>query len=296
MEERACSKDTMDLVVIKHDIGTLETNAQQILDVVKSKLEDYTIDNYSEDNIADAKKDKAELNKAKKGLNDERIRLEKEHMKPFENFKSLVNKACNLITDASGKIDNLVKDVENKAKDEKKAEISKIWNDQHFNLVCLADIFDHKWLNKTVSLSSVRVEIESIIKTINTNLALLDKIGEEEAKAFYLEYLDITKAMEYAEKLKEKREALKKAEEKPEPIEQEKQPEIQYGITAEQAMTRMNEQLDKAIQQPTKTSIQENDLVLERTFIVRCSEEKLIALSNFMNDNSIWYEKVEEVF
>ena len=43
---------------------------------------------YTDDQIKDAKADKAALNKLKKALNDERIRLEKEYMGPFNEFKA----------------------------------------------------------------------------------------------------------------------------------------------------------------------------------------------------------------
>ena len=42
---------------------------------------------YTEDQIREAKADRANLNRLKKALNDERIRREKEYMEPFNKFK-----------------------------------------------------------------------------------------------------------------------------------------------------------------------------------------------------------------
>ena len=46
---------------------------------------------YTDDQVKDAKADRATLNKLKKTLNDERIRREKEYMQPFNEFKAHVN-------------------------------------------------------------------------------------------------------------------------------------------------------------------------------------------------------------
>ena len=91
------------------------------------------------------------LNKTSKLLNEERIRIEKEFMKPFEEFKSEVSETCNLIKQASAEIDVIVKDVENKAKEQRKNIISQIF-DENVNelkdVLTLEKIFDEKWLNK----------------------------------------------------------------------------------------------------------------------------------------------------
>ena len=51
--------------------------ANGIHELVKQKLSEYNSIEYTDDNIKVAKADRATLNKAKKGLNDSRIELEK---------------------------------------------------------------------------------------------------------------------------------------------------------------------------------------------------------------------------
>mgnify|MGYP000078058716 FL=1 len=107
----------LSLKVVEQNIGTLNTNAAQLLERVKERLAFYSIDRYSGENIAEAKKDKAELNNAAQMLNAERIRIEKEFMKPIETFKATVSETVNLIKECSAKIDVIVKEVEQKEKD-----------------------------------------------------------------------------------------------------------------------------------------------------------------------------------
>ena len=57
---------------------------------------------YTDEQIKDAKADKAALNKLKKALNDERIRLEKEYMRPFNEFKGKINEIIAIIDKPAG--------------------------------------------------------------------------------------------------------------------------------------------------------------------------------------------------
>ena len=65
----AIKDSDLELVVSEKTLGSLTTNAIQIRDMVKAALPMYDIANYNDENIDQAKKDKAALNKAAKALN-----------------------------------------------------------------------------------------------------------------------------------------------------------------------------------------------------------------------------------
>ena len=111
----------LELVVSEKTIGSLTTNAKQIRELVENALPKYDIVNYSTDDVAKAKADKALLNKAAKSLNDKRIEFEKEFMAPFGEFKEVVNDTVKLIKEAVGKIDTVIKADEERSKNEKRA-------------------------------------------------------------------------------------------------------------------------------------------------------------------------------
>ena len=77
------NENELQLVITKKELGSLTTNAKAIKEKVKEILPNYNANNYDESNIDKAKSDKAMLNKTSKLLNDERIKIEKEFMKPF---------------------------------------------------------------------------------------------------------------------------------------------------------------------------------------------------------------------
>ena len=121
--ELSLQEKDLELVVSEKTLGSLTTNAKQIRDMVKNALPMYDISNYNDDNIEQAKKDKAALNKAAKSMNAKRLEFEKEFMKPFSEFKEVVSETVQLISECSLKIDNVVKQNEQAYKDTKKAAI-----------------------------------------------------------------------------------------------------------------------------------------------------------------------------
>ena len=198
----------LNLTVVEQNVGTLNTNAAQLLERVKERLAFYSIDRYSGENIAAAKKDKAELNNAAKLLNAERIRIEKEFMKPIEAFKATVSETVQLIEECSAKIDVIVKEVEQKEKETKKAIIIEYFESLHFSLVDFDMLFNPKWLNKTTKLKDIQDEIQGRIEKIQADLSVLDRIGEAEAKQYYLSTLNLDAALAKADEIKANRERL----------------------------------------------------------------------------------------
>jgi hypothetical protein len=199
---------TFDLVVEEMNLGKLTTNAEALRDMVKGKLEGYSVKNYSGDRIKEAKNDKAELNAFAKKLNDKRLEFERMWMKPFEPFKSVVDETVRLIKTISSKIDEVVKDVEQGEKDEKRREIDLYWSEKKCDLFRLDQIFDERWLNKTTKFQAIQDEIDDRIRKVNADLVTLERLGEPEARVCYLETLDLNKALDRADTLKKNRERL----------------------------------------------------------------------------------------
>lgn len=204
------------LVVQEKTLGTLVTNAKQIRELVARKIEEYSVDNYQGDE-KQAAKDKAELNAAATRLNDERIKLEREFMSPFNEFKEIVNDTVSLIKTASAKLDAIVKEKERREKAEKKAKIAEIWESKKFTLVTLEKVYNTRWENKTYKFTAIESDIDGIISRIESDLDALDSFGEDTAqlKGLYLSTLNLQTALNKGAELKANREriAARKAEE-----------------------------------------------------------------------------------
>lgn len=298
----AIQENDLELVVSEKTLGSLTTNAIQIRDMVKSSLPMYDITNYNDENIDQAKKDKAALNKAAKALNSKRLEIEKEFMRPFGEFKDVVNETVKLIGECSAKIDTVVKQNELQYKEKKKANIKTYFDGLNTNLVDFNKVFKLEWLNKTASMKSVCSDIDVIFAKVENELSTLKGFGEDYdvLRIYYMDTLNITYTIQYANRLKEQRERAKAAEEAKIKSEQEKQQakETHKVAEAEQVKSRPinpfameNQNADEQV--PFSQSRTQQPELLTRAFKVTTTRDLIIALGDFMNERRIDFEKIE---
>lgn len=172
---------------------------------------------YTDENINETKADRANLNRLKKTLNDERIRREKEYMVPFNAFKAKMNEIISIIDKPVAIIDKQVKEFEEKQKQEKRAAIEEVFGTIGFQtFVTLDMIFNDKWLNASTSLKSIEEEMKQLMYRFSTDLLTLNNLPEFgfEAVEVYKITLDINKAISEAQRMSQiaKAKAEKEAE------------------------------------------------------------------------------------
>lgn len=307
------SDDKLQLIVTEKKLGELKTNAKQIYEIVKESLPKYDIHNYNDDNIEQAKKDKASLNRAAKALNDKRIELENDFYRPFSGFKSLIDDTVSLIRECSLKIDGVVKANEQISRDKKMHDIQELFKSMN-SPVILDKIFDQRWLNKSISLHKIEEEINKRIEEINSHIDYLKNLANDDASTFealtaqYLITLDLNKTLDYFNQLKrqkEERAAEERAAEEKRKIEEEQQRVIENirrnekeaPFIASEFVDGKKEQVDtetgEIYAQNSAQNIPEQEDTLTRYFTVTCSKAKIIALSDFLNDNEIDFDKIE---
>lgn len=277
------TEQSLALNVLDLTFGTLTTNALQLHDYVAETLERYTPENYSEDNVEQAKADRAILNKAAKELNDRRIQIEREWNAPLQEFKGIVGDTVKMIADGSAKIDAVVKGVENKAKAEKRASIEELWDRKGITLLPLSKLWDDKWLNKTKRLPAVEKEIGEKLLKIEAELDTLAAVDTEDGevlRAYYLDCLDLQRTLAYSATLKANRQRLQEEQAR-------RQAEAEAQATREAYVAPTAEPAPTTYEAP-EAVIPE---VLERTMVVRGTREQLIALAEFMNAEGIWFKK-----
>lgn len=300
----AIQENDLQLVVSEKTLGSLTTNAKQIRDMVKEALSKYDISNYTDDNIDQAKKDKASLNNASKALNAKRLEIEKEFMKPFGEFKEVVNETVQLISQCSAKIDTVVKQNEQIYKDKKRETITAYFDENNSNLVDFKKIFKEAWLNKSVSMKAVCTDIDLILRSIDQDIETLRTFGVDfdVLRTYYMDTLNITNTVQYANRLKEQRERAKAAEEARKKAEEENrvaaeavaQKKVKQHVSAPSnpftGYTITNQ--PSFMEQPKEQPAQQQEL-LTRAFSVTTTRENIIALGDFMNERGIDFEKIE---
>ena len=186
----------------------LSFNYEELKQELQERVRMYETLVYNDEQIKEAKADKAALNKLKKALNDERIRREKEWMVPFNDFKAKINEIIGIIDKPVLLIDKQVKEYEEKQKQEKLAKIQEYYNGiekPELHWLGLPAIYSEKWLNASVSMKSVQEEINARLEQVEKDLATLADLPEFgfEAAEAYKTTLDLNKAISEAKRMAE---------------------------------------------------------------------------------------------
>ena len=186
-------------------------NFEELKNELTERVHVYETIVYDDTQIQQAKAYRADLNRLKKAINDERIRREKEYMEPFNAFKTQINEIVKIIDKPVAVIDEQVKAYENKQKEEKRERISRIFNeDLREDLTTippewlkLEQIWDDRWLNVTVSVGSAKKQIIDRITCIKNDIETLQNLPEFgfEAVEVYKDTLDINKALNEGQRL-----------------------------------------------------------------------------------------------
>lgn len=180
---------------------------------------------YTEEQIGAAKADRAHLNALKKALNDERIRRQKEYMKPFDSFKAQIDEIIKLIDKPAMLIDKQVKAFEDQQQMEKLEAIKALFAETAFpEFVSFEAIFNARMLNKSVSMKSIKGEFELRKQQVEADLATLQNLPEYavEAVTEYKHTLDVNSALRAAQRASEVAKARAEiAEKQPEPVQEE---------------------------------------------------------------------------
>lgn len=210
----------MELKIKDYQLPTpLEFNYEELKGELMAKMHDYETLVYTEDNVAEAKKDRAKLNNLKDTLNKERLKREREYMEGFQPFKDQINELIEIIKGPVEIIDKQVKAFEEDQKAEKRTQIGALWeNIPHPDWLTLPKLFDEKWLNKTVSMKSIEETLKDKVEQINKDLDTVKALGEFsfEAESEYKRTLDLAQAIAEGKRLadiqKAKLEQMKAAE------------------------------------------------------------------------------------
>ena len=272
------------------ELSPIKFNYEEIKNWVIEKSKEYKSIVYTEDTIENARTDRATLNKVTKAINDEKIRLKKEVLKPFEDFEKKCKELQGIMSEATNSIDSQIKSFEEKEQNKKREQIKEIFNTQigdFKDLISFETIFNSRWLNKTYSIKNIEEEIKHIVVKTNNDFEVIDgqikdEVINKQVKAYY--FNNITEPTVLGNSLQEGLkivEANKKLEEfkKQQEIKQENKNEIK---TEE---VKVNTE---------KVEVRENQKTIETIdFRVWVTKEQKMRLREFLIQNNIKYGKVD---
>lgn len=251
-------------------------NYEELKSAITEKAALYANMVYTDETIADAKADRAALNKLKKALNDERIAREKEYLKPFNDFKNQIAELVKIIDEPVGIIDRQIKAADDAKKAEKREKIIAYFNglDKPDELK-IDVIWSEKWLNASVSSKAIAAEIAAAISKANADAeTLLNTVHSHEFEAFevYWKTLDLNAAIAEAQRL----DAMEKRKE-------------EWGIQQEMKLTSAEPVPVPEEPTPTPSTPKNAQWVAFKCLLTR---DDAIALKEFFNARQIEFERI----
>lgn len=193
-------------------------NYEELKAGLTTALADYKDRVYDETMIAEAKEDKAKLNKLKKALSDERISRKKDYMKPLETFEEQIKDLCSLIDEATSGIENQLDAFEQKRVEEKRTAIRELFSEIASNydaldFITLEKIYNPKWENKSVTDKAIATEITGRFEQAIRDLEVIAQMPNFsfEAKEVYKRTLDLNQAIAEGKRMSDIAEAKRQA-------------------------------------------------------------------------------------
>lgn len=208
-------------------LRTIKWNREELEAAVRAKIAAYENVVYTEDNIKQAKADRAELNKLTKAIEDRRKMVKKKINEPYELFEKELKEILALIEKPVSLIDTQVKAFEDQQKEEKRKQIEAVYQEVIGDLAEVLPferVFDPRYLNQTFKLLQAQQEVKSRVQTVKTDLETIDSLDSKyklNAKDVYIKTLDLSKALAENKRLSDLEEKLeaekrRKAEEEAE--------------------------------------------------------------------------------
>ena len=246
----------MELRIVPYQIPEkIEFNYEEIIQEMEPAVNEKASIYYSDEDIPVAKKDRAKFNTFKKAINDERIRMKKEYMKPFEEFEAKVKDINALADKAVIAIDKQIKEYEDNQKREKLDKIKALWTQMAVPEGLTMDkVYEERMLNTSFSMKKVETCFELAIGKFNRDMATLAALPEFgfEAQQVYISTFDINKALAEGQRMAqiqrqkaeyEAEQARRKAEEEAKKVAEQVPVEV---VTAEEIAQSKQEYIEAA--------------------------------------------------
>lgn len=164
------------------------------------------------DNVKEIKKVLAAVNKSVKRLNDRRIEIKKEIMKPYETFNAQIKEIERVVKEADEMVRQNVRLLEEREREDKKNKLVKIWllriqTYDYAGMVPFDRWLEPSHLNKSTSVSKAEDQMVDFLETVEKDLTVLRSYGQDHM-ALYLDTLNLADTLAEMERRQKERDRV----------------------------------------------------------------------------------------
>ena len=186
-------------VKVSYQVGTIASNLDEVAAAVRAAADEYKGIVITPDAVAEGKKTIARLRKEKTELDNDRKKIKKAWMAPFEEWEAKAKQVIALYDEPEAALKSQLDAYEADRIAAKQERIKDIWMEAAGNMseyIPLSRIYQTKWENATCSEDTIREEIENekwrmevVISTIHSmknkyepdGLEVLKRTGDMQA-------------------------------------------------------------------------------------------------------------------
>lgn len=277
-------------VRVEQKLGILNWNFEELNRQLDVQLEKYRGLTFTDDQMPEAKKTRAALNKVAKEINDRKIAVKKEFCAPYTEFEEQAKQLIRKINDVSGEIDAQVKDYEEQRRADKRKRIEAWWAENGKHTVDLEKIWKDNWLNTTCSDEKWKQELEAEKVRISNDIYSLslmaDKERPEKLDFLLREYMKTLDVRRTTDAWEESERAAEQARIEKERLEQERQ-------QRESKRAEMDAKPAPAETSEPKSEKGPDDYLYSPTFkLIDLTYSQAKGLENYMKKNGLRFVSV----
>lgn len=263
-------------------LPAVEWNYPEVKKWLEDGLAGYKGRVYTDATINEAKKDRAALNKLADAIDSKRKEMKAMYLKPYEEFEKQAKELTAMVKEHSAAIDAQVKAYDEARRQDKLEKVKVLYASMIGNLAGLVPyerLHNPKWLNVSVSMSTISEELGRSIDKIEAGLISIDKLGldadiAEQVKGVFLKNYDLAAALAEKERIEKQREELARYEAAKAAVKE----------TVQAAMPQ------EPVRPPVSVPVEDDEIILEPiTFKVYATRAQLAALKHFLKSNNIKY-------
>ena len=259
---------------------TIDANFVEISNWLTEVLEPYQNLAVTEETLASAKEIKAKINKVTRTIDDYRKTIKKQYMQPYSDFEEKCKTLTNMCLETSVKIDAQVKEITDRRKAEKMAELKAFFDVEAKSVkdYCTWEqCRNEKWGNATYKVEDAQREITEFAFETHQDIEAIKELHSEFEVSLLNEYtnthnLRAVLSMDNALKARKTAENERKAAEVSE-----------HTATGETSAEVDSEAHTSTIRPKKKYRLR---------FEVELDIEQANALKDFFSDNNIKYRKI----
>lgn len=271
----------------------IDFNFEELKEEITNKSALYKNMVYTDETIKDAKSDRALLNKFKTALEDKRKEVKKQCLEPYNQFEKQIKELVAIIDEPVKLIGEQITEFEDREKAEKHEQITKLFDKAGFqSFVTLEQIYDPKWLNKSVSLKSIEEELTNTVYRIGHDVTTINSLKEYsfEALEHYKKTLDLAGAIAEGQRLADiqKRKAEHEAEVKAREELAKKQAEERAKAETE---ANLHEELEEVAQEEPQQAVEVKRQWIK--FVALLSKDDALALKEFCDNRGIEIKSIK---